>query len=262
MYNLLISLLVSSVTASVVMLLGFPWISAVLPAVFVFPVVLFLLARRTSKQIEAALRPLPELMQAQKVDEVRALIRKTRDDFGRWQFLLTGQLTAQEGMIDYMQQRFDSALPKLQQGTGGDWMSGLAIACIHVRKGDLDAAWKAFADAASGAPKEARVYGMWAVVAARKGQSDRALEAVNQGLAKVDDSPMLKQLRSRIANKNKVDTSLLGDLWFQLFPEELAQRYMVRGQRNPPELPPGVSLPQGMQPRPQPRARGKLARRR
>ena len=45
--------------------------------------------------------------------------------------MLHGQLTAQIGMIDYLQMKFDEALPKLEAANGRDWSAGIALASLE-----------------------------------------------------------------------------------------------------------------------------------
>jgi hypothetical protein len=259
MYSLLISLGASLVVGALVLLLGFPFISALLPALITLPVVMFLLVRRTAAMIQAELAALPELLQAAKVDEARALMVQVRDTWSNWQPLLHGQLTGQIGMLSYLQLKFDEAQPLLEAAGGRDWSALVALGCIHFRKGRDEEAWKAFAAAANVGAKESIVYVVWATLLMRRDLRAEALIAVSKGLEALPDHALLRQIKNAIANKQKLDTSTYPDAWMQFFPEEAAQRLMMRGRRGPIEIPAGVNVAQGMGPPP---PRGKMARRR
>lgn len=264
MYNLLISTAIALATAGLVLLLGFPWVSAIFPALLVFPVVLFLLTRRTGKQVEAAMAPLQELMQKGKIAETEALLVQVRDTYGPWQILLKGQITGQIGMLKYMQQKYDEALPLLEQASGRDWTAQAAQGCIHFRRGDHDAAWSAFDDAVSAAGKDANAWALYVFLLVKHGDRDKALSVLARGLEKTGESELLKKLRNRVANKQRIDPSVLGDMYFQFFPEEMVKRMAMRGTRgNPLEGLPIDQIPRHMQQGPpQPKMRGKMARRR
>lgn len=269
MYNLLISLAIAALAFAVAPLAGFPLYAGFAPALLVFPVVMFLLTRRTSAQVQAAVGPLQAKLaglqqpksqaEAQRLlQEARADLAVVRDTFGPWQFLLGRQLDAQIGMLSYMQLNFDEALPQLERAWR-DWTATVAAACIHARHGDLAKTWTAFSDAASYAKKDPSVYIMWATLAQRKGDKDEALKALSAGLEQMPDNGRLRDLKNQVANKRKIDVAAFSDLWYRFFPEEMAQQYQVRGRRGPPPEGIGMQVRQGP---PQPRMRGKMARRR
>ncbi|MCB9682926.1 MAG: hypothetical protein H6733_15780 [Alphaproteobacteria bacterium] len=271
MYNLLISLAISVAVFALTMLAGFEWVAGIAPALLTFPVAMFLLARRTHQQVTAALAPVQAMMaevqtsrtQAEataRLGKVAELLVEVRDTWGPWQLLLTRQVNAQLGMLLYTQLQFDEALPLLE-GAWRDWTASAAAACVHVRRGRLDAAWKAFEDAAAYGDKEITLYVVWATLRARHGDRDAALAVVRKGLEAVPDNATLKALQAQLANKRRIDPASLGETWYRFFPEEAAQQAMVRGRRGPIELP-GGAAPRMVQGPPQPRARGKLARRR
>jgi len=211
-------------------LLG-PW-AAVLPALFVTTIAMFLLARRTGKQIELAMSPLVDLLQGGRVDEARALLRGVGDGYGRWQMLLKGSIEAQLGILDYMQLRFDDAMPRLQKGRFRNWMAITCIGCIHYRRGDRSEAFAEFKKAAKAGPKEAIVYAVWATLAVRASDREEALSALNQGVEAMPDSDFLKRLRKAVANKKKINTRKFPDTWYQFFPEDLAKQQVMRGRRD------------------------------
>ncbi len=260
MYNLLIAIAISAVVFGAAAAGFGPW-AGIFPALFVFPVAMFLLARRTGQQVQAVLAPIPELAQAGKVDEVRKILEDAREQYGSWQFFLGRQLTAQMGMLHYMKMEFDEALPLLEQ-SWRDWSTTVAAAAVHYRRKRFDEAWKAFEDARSYSPKEPALYAVEATLRSRKGDREGALGVLVTGLAALPDHPLLRKLKNRIANKQRIDVGEFEQVWFQFFPEELMQRMQMRGAR-PGSIPdiPGVAV-QHRQGPPQPRTRGKMARRR
>ena len=254
--------------------LGFSFAGSSLPAMFVFPALAFVLNRRTSQQVAEALAPLQAMVQGMqggvkslaerdaKVDEMKALLRRVQAEYGDWQLLLRAQIEGQLGMLDYARGMFDAARPQLEAASTWDWTSQVALACARWRSGDLEGAWKALDVAARAGPKEPLVYAVGAILRLRKEQREEALTWLRKGLEGAPESAVLKTLRDRIANKEKVSPAeVLGQAWYQFFPEELPAPppVMVRGMRGPP--PEGVQV-QMLMPPPMPKARGKLAKRR
>ncbi|MEQ1501839.1 MAG: hypothetical protein ABMB14_06395 [Myxococcota bacterium] len=231
MYNLLLALGGGLVTfVAVTVWLG-P-VAGIVPALGVIGLVMFLLARRTGKQVEAEIATVGPLLQQRRIDEAETKLVHIKEKYGPWQFLLAGQIDAQLGMIDYLQRKFDDARPKLE---AGKWRNAIALAslgCIDWRQGRKDDAWKQFAAAASASSTDATVYAVWATLLSRDGLRTEALEAVGKGLTAIPGNAMLKELQSRIANKKKIEPAQqFGETWYQYFPEDLAQQMVMRGTR-------------------------------
>ena len=270
MYNSLIALAISAVAFGLVLLAGFPWTAGLFPALALFPVAMFFLARRTGKQVEAALQPVQTKMmalqegahpsEAKKVlAEVRQILNDTKETYAPWQFLLAGQLDAQVGMLHYMQLDFDAAFPLLDKGGWRDWNAKVAAGCIRYRRGELDEAWAAFDKAEAYARKEPLVYMVRSVLEMRKGHRDKALQTLVRGLEAAPGNSVLTRLKKTIANKQRIDVQALGENWYRFFPEEMARQAMVTGRRGKN---PYAAQAVAVSGPPQPRARGKLARRR
>ncbi len=231
MFNLLIAAALGTVVfAAIGAWLG-PW-AAIVPALLVMVGAIFLLSRRTGQQVEAALAPLATMLQSGQVAEARALLTSVGAQYGNWQLLLKGSISAQLGLLDYLQLKWDKALPQLQAGRFRNWMAMACIGCIHYRQNRRDKAWEEFEAAAGVQPKEAIVYAVWATLAVRAGERDRALKALKLGLEAMPDSDFLKNLQKTVANKKKIQTKGFPDSWYQFFPEEMVRQQMMRGRRD------------------------------
>jgi tetratricopeptide (TPR) repeat protein len=235
MYNLLLALLAGVVTFGLVALWLGP-VPAVFPAIGVLLLALFLLSRRTGRLVTDALAGVAPLLQQRRIDEAETKLVSVKEKYGPWQFLLAGQIDAQLGMIDYLQLKWDSALPKLESGRWRNTVALVCIGAIHYRQGRKDEAWKAFAAAANVGSKDVTVYYVWATLLARDGLRTEALAALDVGLKELPGHAGLKELHAKIANKKRVDTKAFGESWYQYFPEELAQQMAMRGTRGPSPL--------------------------
>lgn len=231
MFNLLISAALGGLIFAGVGAAFGPW-AAIVPAILVWGGSIFLLSRRTGQQVEAAMAPVGPLLQAGKVDEARAVLESVRQQYGNWQLLLDGSINAQLGMLEYLQLKWDKALPLLQAGRFRNWMAMVSIGCIHYRKGDKDKAWEEFEAAAGASEKEAIIYAVWATLAVRSGDRDRALKALSKGLEANPESDFLKNLKKTVANKKKINTKRFPDAWYQFFPEDMVRQQMMRGRRD------------------------------
>lgn len=236
MINLMIAAGAAAVVATLVGLWLGP-VASVVPALFVLPVLLFLLSRRTAAAVQAELQPLESLLQARRIGDAQALLESVRSRHARWQFMLSGQIDGQLGMMDYVQLKWDMALPKLEKGSWRNWTSLMCIGAIHYRKGDKTAAYTLFEKARRVGAKETMVYCVWSTLLLRDGKREDALAVVGRGLEKQPDSQLLKAVKNKIANKKKVDPKMFGDAWFQFFPEDMARTMVMRGRRDGQALP-------------------------
>lgn len=249
MYNLLIAAALGVVTFVGVALILQP-IAGIIPGVLVSLIAILVLTRRTGRQLDAEMQKLVPLLQAQRVEEARAHLQGLKDRYARWQVLLEGQIDAQLGMLDYLQMKWDEALPKLQRGRFRNWQAQTCIGAIHARKGAYDQAWEELESASKLAPKELVLYLVYVNLLLKAGERNKALEVLGRGLENLPDNELLQQLQKDVANKRKVRTDRYPETWYQFFPEDLLKSHLVRGRRGP--QPPG----------PQPRIGARMAPRR
>ncbi len=231
MLNLLIAFSLGAVVYAAVGLTLGPW-AAVVPTVLVWLVAAFLLARRTGAQVEAEMAGLTPLLQAGQIDQGKALLEQIRAKYANWQILLDASVDAQLGILEYLQMKWDAALPLLEKGRSRNWTAITCLACIHYRKGNKAKAWEEFESAQNTAPKEAMVYVIHATLRVRSGLRKEALDALSIGLTALPDSELLKQLQKSVANKKKINTKKFPEAWYQFFPEELMTQHMMRGRRD------------------------------
>lgn len=235
MFNLLLGLGSGALVFVVVTALLGP-VAAILPSVVASVGVIVVATRRTNRLVQAELTTVGPMLEQRRIDEAQTKLVTIKERYGRWQFLLAGQIDAQLGLIDYLQLKFEEARPKLESGKWRNAVALCCLGCIDWRRGRKDEAVKSFAAAAAAAPQDATVYLVWAALLARDGQQQQALLAVDQGVKALPENGMLKDLQQRIANKKKVDPGQLGEGWYQYFPEDYAQKLMMRGTRTPSPL--------------------------
>lgn len=239
------------------------WIAAVVPALIVLGVALYLLTQRTSRMVEPQLAVVTGLLQERKVDEAKVILERLKVEHGQWQVLLAGQLDAQIGMIDYIQMKFDEARPRLENGKWRNAMALALLGCIAWRKGEKDAAFARLDEAIDASPKEAMLYAVRATLQHEAGRDADALTGLTKGLEQAPKDEWLTSIRNLIANKQKLDTKAYPQQWFQFFPEDLIAlqnlkneeakgqflSQIMRGQKNPPKPPAPKSGPDGEPPK-------------
>lgn len=229
MLNLAISLGLATVLFGIVAAIFGSIVAGVIPAVFVVFGALYFLGRRTSRAVEEEIKAIVPLLENRQIEPARQTLRSIKERYGRWQFGLEGQIDAQLGILEYIQFKWDRALPLLESGKFQNWTAHMMIGCIHYRKGSKPQAWESFSRAARTSRKETIIYLVWATLLERSNDRTKALEVLNQGLEAQPDSNKLKELKKRIANKKKIQTKTFGEQWFQFFPEDAAKQMIARG---------------------------------
>lgn len=232
MYNILISLGASLIVFALVSLTLQP-MAAIIPTVLVLGVVFYLLTRYIGKRVEAGLAEAMALVQQRQVDAGVQRIEEIKQKWGRWQLLLSQQLDAQLGLLEYIQMHWDAAYPLLERGSWRNWMALTCMGCIKYRKDEKEAAWELFDKAAGAGGKEPMIYMIWATLLVRSRSRDKALDVLARGLKKLPDSQALKQLRSTVANKKRIETRTFPQTWYQFFPEDMARQAQARGRPGP-----------------------------
>jgi hypothetical protein len=231
------------------------WWASLLPATLLAGGLMFAIARRVNALVSVEVAGITPLLQSRDVEGAQSLIRSIQARYGRWQIALEGQLEAQLGVIDYMQGKWDDALPRLEKGSWRNSHALMLIACIRFRRGDKEGAWASFDKAVDADAKESMAYLVHAVLRANAGDREGALIVLGKGLEALPAHAALEKLQSTLANKKKVDTKQLPQTWYNFFPEDaMKQQVVVRGMKGPP--PPGVPQP------PQPRFGARSAPRR
>lgn len=255
MLNFLMSFAASLLVSIVTYLILGNAIAAAVPAVLIFAIVFFLIARTVGNRVTAEMNLLVPLLQERKIKEAETHLLSMQRRFGRWQFLLSGQLDAQRGMIRYMQMKFPDALPLLERGQFRNWAASLSIGCIHHRDGAKDKAWKSFEKAAKSAPKEPMVYLVWATLLTRDGKREEALSVLSDGLTTLPENTLLAGLQKTVANRRKIEIKRFPQSWYQFFPEDMMKQ-MVRGKKGGP----GENVVYKNAPHPQPKVSKKMRR--
>ncbi len=116
MYNLIISLAAGALVAAAIALgTSFGWVAAIVPGVLVTAGVYVWIAFRVRKQLDAINAVVQHELQARHVEKaIQAL--QAGFPLAPWQFLVGPQLHASIGMLRYLTDDLDGAVPELEQG--------------------------------------------------------------------------------------------------------------------------------------------------
>jgi tetratricopeptide (TPR) repeat protein len=226
MYNLLISIAIG-VAVGVALAFGteFGLIAAVFPGFLASSVAYFVLARRTWKKLEALFEVVQREVGAQRLEKA---VQTLQGGFwlAPWQFLVAAQLHSNIGILLYLRQDMDAALPHLEKSFSRNWIARGMLAVSRYKKRDLDGMRKIFEGALKSNKKEGVLWSAYAWILEKEGRHEEAIRVLGRGVAVNKADEKLKTSLQALQNGKKLKLGkLYGEQWFQFLLE-----------RPPPEL--------------------------
>jgi tetratricopeptide (TPR) repeat protein len=226
MINLLLSVAAGLATTLAIRIgTDFGWIASILPGLVATVAVYLVLSRRTSKKLEALFEGMQKELQAQKFEKA---IQTLQSGFvlAPWQFLVGAQLHSNIGILHYIRQNFDAALPHLQKSFSRHWIARGMLATALYRRKDVAGANRVFDDAVKVNKKEGVLWSVYAWVLEDQGRHEDAIRLLGRAVDANKSDEKLKASVQALQNGKKLKLGkLYGEQWFQFHLE-----------RMPPEL--------------------------
>jgi hypothetical protein len=208
-------------------------IEAIFPALGVFALSYFLLARRISRQLQAGMEVVQkEMMKGQNhIDRALQLLEALKTKFGRLQFFASSSIDAQIGTIHFMRKDFQKARPYLEKSFVRVWHARTMLAVLHSKKKDFEAVDKVMEQAAKYSGKQGLMWSVWAYLHWKAGNNDKAIQILLRGKeALKDGDPHLSANLLALQNGKKIKMKPYGDQWYQFHLEQHPQmRQAARG---------------------------------
>jgi tetratricopeptide (TPR) repeat protein len=225
MYNLLLSLAAGAVVATAIALgTSFGWVAAVFPGLVVTTAVYVYVAYRIRKRLDAVNEVVQRELQARHIEKA---IQALQGGFSLapWQFLVGSQLHASIGMLRYLTDDLDAAVPELEAGmpkgwlarlTYRDWLARAILAAARYRKRDLAGAFALLEEAVKIAPKEGLAWSAYAWILEKEGKHEEAIRVLGRGAAASPADEKLKDSQQALQNGRKLKLwKLYGEQWYQ-----------------------------------------------
>ncbi|HET6923733.1 MAG TPA: tetratricopeptide repeat protein [Anaeromyxobacteraceae bacterium] len=232
MINLLVSLAAGAVVAVAILLgSGFGWAAAALPGAVAAVAAYAILSRRTFKQLEALFEEAQKEIMAQKFERA---IRTLEGGFALapWQFLIRAQIHSQIGVLQYVRQEFDAALPHLEKSFSRHWLARAMLATSRYRKRDLDGAVKVFEAAARANKKEGLLWAVYAWCLDKEDRHDEAVAVMGRAAKANPSDEKVKAVLQSLQNDRKLKLGkVYEEQWFQFHLERMPEAMGPRGGR-------------------------------
>ncbi|HSN91057.1 MAG TPA: tetratricopeptide repeat protein [Anaeromyxobacteraceae bacterium] len=227
MINVLLSLAVGlAVTLAIRVGTELGWIGAILPGFVAAAAAYVVLARRTGKQLEAIFDVVQKEVQAQRFEKA---IQTLQGAFvlSRWQFLVATQIHSNIGILHYVRQGFDAALPHLQKSYARNWIArGMLGAALYRRK-DVAGALRVLEAAAKANRKEGVVWALYAWVLESEGRHDEAIRVMSRAAEANKSDEKVKACLQALQNDRKLKLGkIYGEQWYQFYLERIPPELM------------------------------------
>jgi tetratricopeptide (TPR) repeat protein len=233
MYNLIISI-AAGVVVSVALALGtnLGLAAAIFPGVLATTIVYFVLMRRTWKRLEAVFDAMQKEVQAQKFDKA---IQTLQGGFvlAPWQFLVASQLHSNIGILHYLKQDLEAALPHLDKSFSKNWVARGMLGAARYRKQDLEGATKVLEEAVRSNKKEGVLWSLYAWILEKEDRHEQAIAILGRGVAANPSDEKLKTSLQSLQNGKKLKLGkLYAEQWFQFMLERPPPEFAGAGFRS------------------------------
>src|SRR5688572_29019104 len=231
MLTLLVALLIGAATfLGIFSFLSF--VEAILPAIVVLIVAFFWISRRIAKKMEVIMLDAQKEFQKSRIDRGIALLEDLKRRYGKWQFFASSALDGQIGSVYYLRQEFDRAKPYLERAFAKHWIAKGMLAIMAFKKRDYATMDKVFANATRYSSKQGLLWNLWAYCHWKLGETDKAIENLNNGQKKLGESdPHLSANLISLKNSKKMKMRGYGEQWYQFHLEIPPQLKEAQNQR-------------------------------
>ena len=191
------------------------WLGGLLIAMLVFIIAWVVIARRFMKQLQPAMAQVRKQAEAGHVEAAMQTLEGMLP-MGKWIPMLTGQISAQLGVLALHSGKEAVAMEHLANSSKRVAEGKLMLAALHYRKEKAEEAIKVLAECAPYQRKHALFHNTFAWILNKEDRVDDALTQLNRFLKKVPDHEISKSNRLRLQNKQKMDMKGFGMEWFAL----------------------------------------------
>jgi predicted Zn-dependent protease len=232
MYNLLISIAVGAVV-SVALARGteLGLVAAIFPGILATAIAYFVLMRRTWKKLEAIFEAMQKEVAARKLDKA---IQTLQSGFvlAPWQFLVASQLHSNIGILHYLKQDREAALPHLEKSFSKNWVARGMLGATRYLAKDVDGATRVLEDAVKANKKESVVWALYAWILEEEDRHEAAIAVLGRGVAANSADEKLKTALQALQNGKKLKLGkLYAEQWFQFLLEKPPPEYVGGGFR-------------------------------
>lgn len=207
------------------------------PALIAVLVAYFVLARRTFKTLESVFAEAAKALQSMppKIDLAIAGLEKGYA-LAPLQFGVRSQVDTQIGMIYFLQQEFNKAMPCLKRSLSfGHWMGGAMLGVIQYKRKDHAEMRKTMDMVVKKAKGQSLAWTLYAYLLTQIGDDNAAQRVLVEALKKTKDDSKVKDALLAVQNGKKIKMRAYKEQWYQFQlerpPVNHQQQLMLGGGR-------------------------------
>ncbi len=192
-------------------------LEAIAPGFLTLLVAYFVLARRSFKQVEGIFTEASKALTAMppKLELAVQTLEKAYP-LGKVQIGITSQVDTQIGMLYFLQQDFNKALPYLQRSMAfGHWIGAAMLGVIHYKKKDHAAMRRTFETVLKKAKNQGLAFNLYAYLLQQIGDNDGAQKVLVDGVKRTKDDPKVKDSLLAVQNGKKIKMKAYKEQWYQ-----------------------------------------------
>lgn len=197
------------------------------PAVIAVAIAYFVLARMTFKKVEAIMLEAQTSLQAMppRVDQAIAVMQRAYP-YGDHQFGVRSQIDTQIGMLHYMMQEFNKALPYLEKSLRfGHWMGGAMLGVLYYKKKNNEKMKETFEFVSKRARKQGLVWNLYAYLLTQLNENDKAQQVLATGVKETKGDERVKESLLALQNGKKIKMKAYKEQWYQFHLERPPAQY-------------------------------------
>ncbi len=236
MRNILFSLLAGLVVFAALWAPGLLGVGeSIVPGVLAMTVAYFLLARWVFKKVEVIFTDAAKSLQSMPPKfELAVTGMQKAYAWASWQIGVKSQVDAQIGVIYFLQQEFNKALPYLQSALGfGHWMAAAMLAVVHYKKKDHGEMKRVLEVVTKRAKGQALAWCLRAYLLTQIGEREAAQQVLVTGVKKTKEDAKVKEALLALQNNRKIKMRAFKEQWYQFHlerPPAEYQQVMVGGK--------------------------------
>lgn len=231
MYNLLIS-----IGAGILTLVAFGFmfgsgsfnpLYGIVPGLFAAIGLYVFLARRTMLKVQAIMENAQAKLQsaakatpnnpkaALKSINSTVTILEEAYAYDKWQFLVKSQVDGQIGQLYFMAEKFNKALPYLQNSIKRNWIARAMLGVIHYKRKEHEQMIAVFDEAVEANKKESLLWNLYAYCLSQIKKREEAIRVLNRAIEHVGSDEKTKNNLKALQNNKKMKMRGWNLMWYQ-----------------------------------------------